>query len=163
MENFRIINEELRKFDAMLATRPQVVVLNKMDLPEVKARSEDIVEALKSEAGHTRVMPTSALQKQNLKELMFRLKKFCDSRPEVILPEASPTVDLGTLEVEADSSEFRIETDPSFPGQWRVTGKYIEGIAKMTHWEYPEAVERFGRVVDATGISPRLEEVRCDS
>ena len=27
----------------------------------------------------------------------------------------------------------------------------------MTHWEYPEAVERFGRQLDALGISAELE------
>ena len=193
--NFRAINEELRKFDSALAERPQVVVLNKMDLPEVasKVRSEAtqrlpshrlvslvassltpfcnslrssqsdaIVAALKAEAGHTRVMPASALQKQNLTELMFRLKKFSDSRPVVVLPEAKASVDLGKIDVEAEPDDFRVETDPSFPGQWRIVGEYIEGVAKMTHWEYPEAVERFGRIVDATGISSRLEEMGAE-
>lgn len=28
----------------------------------------------------------------------------------------------------------------------------------MTHWEYPEAVERFGRQLDALGISAELTE-----
>ena len=35
--------------------------------------------------------------------------------------------------------------DPAYPGQWRVKGAYIEQVAKMTHWEYPEAIKRFGR------------------
>ncbi len=48
-------------------------------------------------------------------------------------------------------------SDPSYPGQWRVSGDYIEQIAKMTHWEYPEAVARFGRQLDAIGISRELE------
>ena len=48
-------------------------------------------------------------------------------------------------------------SDPAYPGQWRVMGSYIEQIAKMTHWEYPEAVERFGRQLEALGISAELE------
>jgi hypothetical protein len=28
----------------------------------------------------------------------------------------------------------------------------------MTHWEYPEAVERFGRQLDALGIAAQLEQ-----
>lgn len=47
-------------------------------------------------------------------------------------------------------------SDPAYPGQWRVSGEYIEQIAKMTHWEYPEAVERFGRQLEALGISAEL-------
>ena len=48
-------------------------------------------------------------------------------------------------------------SDPSYPGQWRVSGEYIEQVAKMTHWEYPEAVARFGRQIEALGISRELE------
>lgn len=48
-------------------------------------------------------------------------------------------------------------SDPAYPGQWRVSGHYMEQIAKMTHWEYPEAVARFGRQLDAIGISTELE------
>lgn len=35
-------------------------------------------------------------------------------------------------------------------------GPYIEQVAKMTHWEYPEAVERFGRQLAALGIADEL-------
>jgi GTP-binding protein len=57
------------------------------------------------------------------------------------------------------NSTFNTEimSDPSYPGQWRVSGMYIEQVAKMTHWEYPEAVARFGRQLDALGISQELE------
>lgn len=50
-----------------------------------------------------------------------------------------------------------IMSDPAYPGQWRVSGSYIEQIARMTHWEYPEAVERFGRQLSALGIAEELE------
>jgi Obg family GTPase CgtA-like protein len=50
-----------------------------------------------------------------------------------------------------------IVSDPSYPGQWRISGEYIENIAKMTHWEYPEAVARFGRQLEALGIAKELE------
>ncbi len=50
-----------------------------------------------------------------------------------------------------------IVSDPAYPGQWRVNGEYIEQVAKMTHWEYPEAVERFGRQLNALGIAAELE------
>lgn len=36
-------------------------------------------------------------------------------------------------------------------------GNYIEQVAKMTHWEYPQAVERFGRQLNALGIAAELE------
>lgn len=38
-----------------------------------------------------------------------------------------------------------------------MNGEYIEQVAKMTHWEYPEAVERFGRQLSALGIAAELD------
>ncbi len=36
-------------------------------------------------------------------------------------------------------------------------GDYIEQTAKMTNWEYPGAIERFGRQLDALGIATELQ------
>jgi len=47
-------------------------------------------------------------------------------------------------------------SDPAYPNQWRVNGAYIEQVAKMTHWEYPEAIARFGRQLEALGIAAEL-------
>ena len=43
-------------------------------------------------------------------------------------------------------------------GSWRVAGTRIERAAKMTYWEYDEAVARFQRVLEALGVRRALEE-----
>lgn len=42
-------------------------------------------------------------------------------------------------------------------GVWRVKGTMIERHVKMTNWEYVEAVDRFQRVLQATGVSKGLK------
>lgn len=37
-------------------------------------------------------------------------------------------------------------------------GKQIEKIVAMTNWDYYEAVERFQRILDATGINKTLKK-----
>lgn len=154
--DFITINEELEKHDPFLAQKPQVVVLNKVDISEVKEMEDDIMSELKRKAGHSRVLSISAATTENVKELMGRLKKFVSAQPESDLPPIIE-VDLGKAALDQDSDDFEIQSDPSYPGQWRVKGDYIVQIAKMTHWEYPEAVARFGRQLDALGISKELE------
>lgn len=154
--DFVTVNDELEKHDPLLAKKPQVVVLNKVDVSEVKEMQEDIISELKRKAGHSRVLPISAATTENVKELMGRLKKFAMAQPESDLPQIAE-VDLGKAALDQDSDDFEILSDPSYPGQWRVSGEYIEQVAKMTHWEYPEAVARFGRQLDALGISKELE------
>ena len=155
--NFEKINKELRNYDKELGEKMQVVCVNKCDLFE--DGGDDIVGKIRSVAGHSRVLKISALRKDNVKELMYRLKKFADSQPEVVLEEAkTPKVRFDVDLLASDSDDFKITSDPSYPGQWRVNGVYIEEIARMTHWDYPEAVERFGRVLEATGIGRVLED-----
>jgi Obg family GTPase CgtA-like protein len=58
----------------------------------------------------------------------------------------------------ATNDHFRLDmTDPAYPGQRRVSGDHVEQIARMTHWEYPEAAARFGRQLEALGIAVELE------
>jgi len=154
--DFNTINKELAEYDEFLAKKPQVVVLNKIDVPEVKEKSEQLIQQLKDAAGHSRVLSISAATTERVKELMGRLKKFAEAQPDEDLP-ALPEIDFSNSGLDFDSDDYEIISDPAYPGQWRVSGSYIEQVAKMTHWEYPEAVERFGRQLEALGIAAELE------
>lgn len=154
--DFNTINGELKKYDPFLAKKPQVVVLNKIDIPDVKEKQEDLMEQLRDAAGHSRVLSISAATTERVQELMGRLKKFADAQPVVDLPPI-PEIDLGKAGLDFDSDDYAILSDPSYPNQWRISGEYIEQVARMTHWEYPEAVSRFGRQLDALGIAKELQ------
>ena len=45
--DFITVNEELEKHDPFLAKKPQVVVLNKIDVSEVKELEDDLISELK--------------------------------------------------------------------------------------------------------------------
>lgn len=161
--DFNILNKELAMYDDMLGKKPQVVVLNKCDVSEVKEKQDELVDKLRLAAGHSRVMTISAATTENVQELMGRLKKFVEAERKKAVEEDSleddvvvAEVDFSKAALDSDSDDFEIMSDPAYPGQWRVTGDYIEQIAKMTHWEYPEAVERFGRQLKALGIADEL-------
>jgi GTP-binding protein len=51
---------------------------------------------------------------------------------------------------------FTVERDAD--GAWRVRGRRIERIVKMTRWEYYDAVMRFQRILDALGITEALRQ-----
>lgn len=158
------LNNELAMYDESLAQKPQVVVLNKVDVSEVHEQEEEIMSRLRDAAGHTRIMSISAATTKNVKELMGRLKKFVDAEKKRKVDEGMSEdddimlaeVDLSKNALDSDSDDYEIISDPAYPGQWRVKGPYIEQVAKMTHWEYPEAVERFGRLLQALGIRDEL-------
>jgi GTP-binding protein len=127
------VNNELSMFDAALAKRPQVVAINKVDLPEVKAR----VDELKATFAEADVTPLfiSAAAKIGLKELVretWQLLNAADLRTRVSLP--APTAVFRPLPVDAaakvrkrgnsyivvdpDLERLLDKWDPADPADW---------------------------------------------
>ena len=135
-----------------------MVVVNKIDIPEVRENLDSLIETLKKEAGHTRVIGISAATGERVKEVMQRVRKLVDSMPQQnILELFTDEEERVSFEDEIDDS-FEVFTDENFPGQFRVVGEKIERIVAMTNWDYYEAVQRFQRILEAEGINDALKE-----
>lgn len=88
---------------------------------------------------------------------MRRVRKLVNSLPPVDdLFDGETFKELDTPA--AEDSGFDIVTNPKFPGQFRVTGTRIVQVAKMTVWDYYEAVQRFQRVMEAMGVDDALRK-----
>src|SRR5437660_470090 len=80
-QDFRSINQELREYSEQLAQRPQIVVFNKMDLPEAQERWPAL-QAQAEKAGYP-VFAISAASHQGTDELMqFTAKRLQELRQE---------------------------------------------------------------------------------
>src|SRR5690606_11007450 len=71
VEDYRVINEELRKYSAELADLPQIVVANKCDLPEATANIPRLAELAEQEGRE--FLQISAATQQGVRELVQRM------------------------------------------------------------------------------------------
>jgi GTPase len=151
LADFNQINAELALFDEKLATKPQIVVLNKMDLPDAQAHWPK-VEATLTALGY-QCMAISGLTHLNTQDLMNRVAALLASTPvpEQELSEQTPLYKL-------DNTEFIFTVTRQPDASYMVRGENIERAAKMTYWEFDESVQRFQRILAATGITKALEE-----
>src|SRR5690606_2240961 len=85
--DFNQINQELALYDEKLGERPQIVVLNKIDLPDVQARWKQVEAELKRH-GVAQPMAISAAAHQNITALLRRV--FAEFEA---LPEETPVVE----------------------------------------------------------------------
>ena len=126
--DFVAINQELELFNPKLADKLQVVVVNKIDIPEVRDQLEDLTKRIKQVAGHTRVMGISAATGERVKELMQRVRKVVESLPQQsdfeLFTEEEDRVNFD----DQASDKFEVFTDDRFPGQFRVVGDKIEKV-----------------------------------
>lgn len=148
LADFSQINSELALFDADLGQKPQVVALNKMDLPDTQARWPDVKAELEKRGYE--VVAISAVAQTGVRDLLYRVaQKLAE------LPLPVPVAEMMPIyHGPKDEAEFTIT--PEGPGVYRVSGEKIERAAKMTYWELDEAVQRFQKILEALGIREAL-------
>lgn len=148
--DFEAINQELTLFNPKLAEKPQLIVFNKMDLPDSQELWPIVQEAIEAEE-HS-IMEISAVTQRNIQSMLYRVQEMLLNAPRL---EADTVDELPEISPQADEQSFRIFELPN--DQWRVEGIAIERAARMTNWDYYEAGMRFQRILKAMGISKALE------
>jgi len=78
LHQYRTINQELVMYDEKLVQKPQIVVLNKLDLPGVRKSAEIFQSALKGK----KVLLISALTGQGLEQLKSQIVHLLDSNDD---------------------------------------------------------------------------------
>lgn len=152
--DFAQINSELALFDPALGDKPQIVVLNKMDLPEVKKKWPQVKSQL-LEKGYQDIFSISAITKQGIMPVLYRAAKLLEEAP---VYEYKPPVDEDELPV------YRFEKDPQnyvilkTDRGWRITGEALERAAAMTYWEHFQSIRRFHRILEAMGVDVAMKE-----
>ena len=147
--DFSQINSELALFDEALSEKPQIVVFNKMDLPEVQERWPEIEKQLKDH-GVEEPYAISALTHQELKTVLWKAEELLQSAP---MPKA--VEEIPVYRPEEDPREFEIVQEED---GWRVISPAIERAAEMTYWEFEGSVRRFQRLIERLGVEDALRK-----
>eukprot|EP00889_Picochlorum_renovo_P001589 jgi/Picre1/28619/NNA_004019.t1 len=160
--DYDAIQTELSLFSPQLASKPQVVAYNKMDVPDSSDYWDEIRQGLLDRGVDTDdIFSISAVAQVGVNKIVRRVRTVLDSLPdEEEIVEA--VVTSGEVEQEAlrraDAriGEFSIDVDLSGPRVFTVKGEAIERFTQMTDWSYYEATRRFQGVLDAAGITKAL-------
>jgi GTP-binding protein len=152
LADYSQINSELALYDERLGEKKQIVVFNKMDLPDAQTRFPEIEAAL-SEQG-IEVMSISAATQQNVADLIKRVFQVMSTLPDEMFTE--PVTERPVYDLKDDELVFEITREGN--QKFRVSGKRIERAAAMTYWDYEESIARFQRILETLGISEALEK-----
>lgn len=154
-EDYVTINHELKQYNLRLTERPQIIVANKMDMPDAEENLRNFKEQLQDDYP---VFPVSALTQQGLKEVLFAVADKIDETPEfpLIHEEEEKDVNRVLYKHEPDKKEFEISRDPD--GSFVLAGDAIERLFKMTDFSRDESVRRFARQLRGMGVDGALRE-----
>ncbi len=151
LADWRMINNELEIYNAELAAKHQLVVLNKIDLPDVRERETEIRAAI-TKAGYP-FMSISAVTGEGVQPMLYEVKRMLDAAPAKPLPVADEPV---VIRPPVEETPFTIKREGG--NRWRVRGKEIERIASMTYFEFDDSLMRFQNELEKLGITAALTE-----
>lgn len=148
IEDFATINRELEAYSAKLAKRKQLVVANKMDLPDSEENFEKLAAHVTAKGYE--IYKASAATGEGLQELMWKAYE----QVKQYVPE--PGEEIGVVD-EGDPDSFEIIRGAE-DADFEVKGKNIERLVAMTNFDNSEALYRFQLIWKRLKIEEALLE-----
>jgi GTP-binding protein len=149
VEDFKIINEELKQYSPELAQRKMIVAANKTDL----CYDRESLDALKAyvEGEGYQFYEISAATHKGTNELMHTVAEELSKLPPVVIYEPeyvpkAPKVDT--------SGELTIEQED---GVWYVEGQWLEKLIENVNFGDIESRNWFDRQLRESGLFQRME------
>ena len=149
VEDFKIINEELEKYNTKLTKKAQIVVANKMDIPgseENFNRLKELTNKLSYE-----LMEISAATNSGLKQVFNRVSEILDN----VVEDEEPVVVTENIK-EVSEEEWKIRRENNI---YVIEGKFLERVMKNVNFDDYESIQYFQRILDKKGINKKLEEM----
>ncbi|EOD7538047.1 GTPase ObgE [Staphylococcus aureus] len=159
IEDYKVINQELAAYEQRLEDRPQIVVANKMDLPE----SQDNLNLFKEEIGEdVPVIPVSTITRDNIDQLLYTIADKLEEYKDVdFTVEEEESVGINRVLYKHTPSQDKFTISRDDDGAYVVSGNAIERMFKMTDFNSDPAVRRFARQMRSMGIDDALRERGC--
>lgn len=154
VNDVKIINEELKKYNKDIESRPTVIAANKIDaLDEIGY--ETVIEMLKEEfeKDGVKIFPISAVSGKGISELLWYVNDLVKNAPDDVV-EFEPEVDL----------DFHDNPDLPFEVSYNeeddvyvIEGPRIERMLGYTNLESEKGFEFFQKFLRTNGILDQLE------
>jgi GTP-binding protein len=155
LADFATVHAELEAYEADLLAKPMLVALNKIDIPEAQSRLAALQDELERR-GHA-VFPISAATGEGVPALVqaiaATLREVMEREVEEEKPQARRRYTLENVD------ERAWQADRLSRHHFAITGVGVERFARMTDFSQDEAVYRFQRMLESTGITAELERL----
>ncbi|MBG7915473.1 GTPase ObgE [Enterococcus faecium] len=159
-EDYLAINKELSTYNLRLLERPQIIVANKMDMPDAPENLVKFKEQLNKEkedefADDIPVFPISGVTtRQGLDALLNATADLLEVTPEFPLYEEELEEETVHYGFNPEGPEFQIDRDSD--ATWILSGEKIEKLFQMTNFDHDETVMRFARQLRGMGVDEAL-------
>jgi GTP-binding protein len=152
LDDFKKINEELTLYSSKLATKPQLVACNKMDLPGAEENYERVSDALVNQGYE--VFRISAATKQGIEPLLNRAFNLLEQYKDV----EEPVEEIEDLLYDKNTEEktFTVRKEN---GVYIVEGDFIDYLLSSVNLDDSDSIKYFQKVLRKRGIVDELKRM----
>lgn len=159
-EDYLAINKELETYNLRLLERPQIIVANKMDMPQAAENLEQFKEKLDANYGEfddkPQIFPISGIAHQGLDALLDATAQLLDQTDDFLLYDESDMQEEAYYGFEEEEKAFDISRADD--AAWVLSGEKLEKLFVMTNMERDEAIMKFSRQLHGMGVDQALRE-----
>ena len=149
-DDYVIINNELREFNPKILDKPQIIIANKMDMPNASKNLEEFQKKVNVD-----IYPIKAITNEGLKEVTKILGQMLDKIKKEPLYEEEK-FESHVLYKFKEEQPFTVIKDDN---TWIIRGEKIEKLLKMTKFNTDEAANRFASKLRKYGVDDKLREL----
>ena len=150
--DYEIICNELKNFSEKLSTKKQVIIANKMDMPQAEENLKVFRKKLNNE--DIKIFPVSAQNSTDFNDILTYLADLLDEIKEEPLVEDN-TVDYVLFKYKKEKP-FTITKENDV---YIVKGDQIEKLFRMTKFTTEEGILRFAKKLTKFGVDDELEKM----
>ena len=150
-DDYVTINKELENFNPKILEKPQIVIANKMDMPNATENLEKFKKLVKD----VEIYPISALTNSGIDKVLLVLADMLDKIKKEPLYEDNKIESHILYKFEREKP-FTIHKDGD---AWVILGNDVEKLLRMTRFTTDEAANRFANKLRKMGIDAKLREL----
>ena len=159
-EDYLAINHELESYNLRLMERPQIIVANKMDMPESEENLKEFKEKLAANYDEfddlPPIFPISSLTKQGLGNLLEATAQLLEETDEFLLYDQADMFEEEEAYYGFDEEAPAFEISRDDDATWVLSGDKLEKLFTMTNFDRDESIMKFSRQLRGMGVDEAL-------
>lgn len=149
-EDYLIINKELENFNPKILEKPQIIIANKMDMPDSMKNLEEFKKKVNLD-----IYPVKAITNEGLDDVIEALADKLDKIEKTPLYEEEK-FESHILYKFKEEKPFTIVKDGN---TWIIKGEKVEKLLKMTRFNTMDAANRFANKLRKYGVDDELRKM----
>ena len=161
-DDFQVINKELESYNLRLLERPQIIVANKMDMPEseenLKVFRKKIQELKENEYDEDiAIFPISSVTHKGINALMCKTADLLENtQPFPVYDEIEEEEESVLYKYTPEEKPYTLTREPD--ASWTLGGAKLIKLFQMTNFDHDESALRFARQLRSMGVDAELRE-----